>query len=401
MSYGTASLNPVIRGPVALPHGPPGTAIDAQRVLVELPTEVLGRVHTPADPVLDGATPDPSDDIDRVILVVNDSRALQDWATTGTWSYRVGGDWRYLSVSVHGPADTPEQYAHSFAHQFGLRDLYLHPEVEFPTATLPSGYDVMTRDSGAAHPLVWSKELAGWMPGRSVLYIPRAPRIGAAPIALSYQSTLSSDERGAIAIGLTAGVTNLADEFHFYMVEARSPHRRERRRSAGRRSHPLLRQRQHSAGSSAGVAQRPRFGHPQLGGRVHPEWPARVSPWHRYHGECRRARSGEPVLSGRRRVPAAARHLRSLARGGGSVVDEPRHLDRRPRGWRRRARVQLDAYAGYRTADPWRREPHLRSGSQLRSRVRVRHRGAVPALVAVPDGRRRGPVRSVQERTGS
>lgn len=137
---------------------------------------------------------------------------------------------RRLSVSVQGPADTTPEYAHGLSHQFGLVDLYAYEDVESPREHLADGWDNMAKPFEGAHPLVWSKELATWLTasGGRIFYIPRPPkgtppRTGEPPIHLHYQSILERDQYGAIAIGLTEGVTTFEEESHFYWVEARSP----------------------------------------------------------------------------------------------------------------------------------------------------------------------------------
>jgi hypothetical protein len=137
---------------------------------------------------------------------------------------------RYLSVSVQGPNNTTAQYAHGLSHQFGLKDLYIHENVDFPLEHVADRWDNMARPFEGAHPLTWSKELATWVTasGGKIFYIPRPPkgtppRIGQPAIHINYQSILESDQYGAVAIGLTEGVSTFEEESHFYWVEARSP----------------------------------------------------------------------------------------------------------------------------------------------------------------------------------
>ena len=76
------------------------------------------------------------------------------------------------------------------------------------------------------HPLVWSKERAGWLTahGDTIEYIPR-PAAGASygglnPIPL-FRNPSGAANRKAIAIGLSEGAATLAAENAFYYVEAR------------------------------------------------------------------------------------------------------------------------------------------------------------------------------------
>lgn len=140
------------------------------------------------------------------------------------------GEIRHLSVSVQGPDNTTPQYTHGLAHHFGLRDLYIHENVSFPLKQVADEWDNMAKPFEGAHPFAWSKELATWVTagGGKIFYIPRPlhdtpPLIGEPPIELHYQSILQTDQVGAIAIGLTEGVTTFEEETQFYWVEARSP----------------------------------------------------------------------------------------------------------------------------------------------------------------------------------
>ncbi len=229
VSYGQAHLQPLVRGPVALSQ--PRAAYDTkeQSVLVELTTEVLEKLLAAEPGVLDGATSDAVDDVDRVILVLNDAAFTADWATTGPWPYTLGGQKRHLSVSVQGPDNDRATWAHGYAHQLGLGDVFLHENVEYPGPPVADGWDAMARPFTGVHPLVFSKEKASWVTasGGKVLYIPRppyqAPLTGQPATPLHYQNLLQSGQYGALAVGLTWGVTTLAEETHFYVVEARTP----------------------------------------------------------------------------------------------------------------------------------------------------------------------------------
>ena len=230
VSYGLTTLRPLFRGPVTLDNNRDSYTSPSQNLLIEMTTEVLGKLLTLEPELLDGATPDPEDDIDRVIIVLNDTSFIDDWATTGHWPYVLSGATRRLSVSVQGPNNETPQFAHGISHQFGLKDLYIHENVEFPLEYVANGWDNMAKPFEGAHPLTWSKELATWVTasGGKIFYIPRPPkgtppRLGEPPIHVHYQSILESNQYGAIAIGLTEGVTTFEEETHFYWVESRSP----------------------------------------------------------------------------------------------------------------------------------------------------------------------------------
>lgn len=229
VSYNQATLLPVFKDPLALANPSSSYYTGDQTPLIELATDALDGLLAREPGALDGPTSDPSDDIDRVILVVNDPAFTRDWATTGNWPYTVGGTTRWLSVSIQGPSNSLAQYAHGYSHQFGLVDLFPHENVEFPIAEPANRWDNMAQPFEGAHPLVWSKQRAEWVTssGGQILFIPRphpsSPIAGQPAIPVSFQSTLVGGQYGAIAIGLTAGVTSFAEETHFYWVEARTP----------------------------------------------------------------------------------------------------------------------------------------------------------------------------------
>lgn len=232
VSYGKTRLKPLFLGPIALDQPRAYYADPTRSHLVELTTEVLKKVVAANPGVLDGPTADPGDDIDRIVIVLNDPAFAKDWASTGHWPYLVEGVTRHLSASIHGPNDTVAQFEHGMSHQFGLKDLYVHDNVSADPGLVDAAarWDNMAKPFEGAHPLVWSKQLASWVTsaGGRIYYIRRPPRgtpprTGAPPIALSYQSTLASGAYGAIAVGLTEGVTTFEEETHFYWIEARKP----------------------------------------------------------------------------------------------------------------------------------------------------------------------------------
>ncbi len=233
VSYGLVSLDPIYRGPLTLAQPSTYYYDPSRNLLIEMVTDVLTRLLTDEAELLNGPTTDPEDDIDRIVMFVNDPTYSEDWATTGTWPYDLpGGEGtKYLSVSVHGPATTTHRFSHGLSHQFGLKDLYQYENViEFPSDYLPSGWDNMAESFNGVHPLTWSKELASWVTasGGSIFYIQRPaagdpPHEFGDPIHLRFQSILNRGEIGAIAIGLTEGITNFEEEKYFTWVEARNP----------------------------------------------------------------------------------------------------------------------------------------------------------------------------------
>lgn len=231
VSYGLTTLNPLFRGPITLDSDRSFYDSPDQNLLVEMTTEVLNKLVAAEPNILTGSTPEPADDIDRIVIVLNDPGFTRDWATTGIWPYELGGETRYLSVSIQGPNNTTPQYEHGLSHQFGLKDLYIHENVEFPADFVAAdGWDNMAEPFEGAHPLVWSKQLATWVTssGGKIFYIPRPPRgtpprVGESAIQVNYQSVLESGQYGAIAVGLSEGVTTFEEERHFYWIEARSP----------------------------------------------------------------------------------------------------------------------------------------------------------------------------------
>jgi DNA-binding beta-propeller fold protein YncE len=215
VSYGKTRLRPLFVGPITLDQPKSYYDDPTSSHLIELTTEVLNKVLAANPGVLDGPTPDPSDDIGRIVVVLNDPALAKDWASTGSWPYLVGGTTRYLSTSIHGASDTAAQFAHGISHQLGLKDLYVHDNVNADPGLIDavSRWDNMARPFEGAHPVVWSKQLATWVTSANgrILYIRRPPRgtpprVGEPAIPMNYQSTLASGGYAAIAIGFRAKV---------------------------------------------------------------------------------------------------------------------------------------------------------------------------------------------------
>ncbi|MFN8463942.1 MAG: S8 family serine peptidase [Caldilineaceae bacterium] len=227
VSYGRTTVTPVFRGPINLDHPKDYYYHPERNLLIELTEEVIAKLVTAEATVFDRGTADPTDDIDRIIIVTNDVDFTGDWATTGPWPYSLpGGLSRPLSVSIQSYVNPAARFNHGLAHHFGLVDLYAHPGVVFPRQYVDE-WDNMAGLYNNVHPLVWSKERAGWLSahGDIIEYIPR-PAAGGSyggpnPIPIFFQES-SSANRKAIAIGLSEGAATMALEDVFYFVEARS-----------------------------------------------------------------------------------------------------------------------------------------------------------------------------------
>ncbi|MCP4380877.1 MAG: S8 family serine peptidase [Hyphomicrobiales bacterium] len=227
VSYGQASVDPLYRGSIQLDHPKSYYYHPERSLLVELVEEVVAKLIAAEPTVFEGPTGDPADDIDRMIIVTNDVNFTEDWATTGPWPYNMpAGFTRPISVSVQSYANSASRFTHGLLHQFGLVDLYAHPGVVFPRPYVDE-WDNMAGLFQNVHPLVWSKQRAGWVTahGSTIDYIPR-PAAGTSysglnPIPLFLQESTATN-RKAIAIGLTEGAAAIDQENAFYFIEARS-----------------------------------------------------------------------------------------------------------------------------------------------------------------------------------
>lgn len=227
VSYGQATIDPTYRGPIQLDHPKSYYYHPSRSLLVELVEEVVAKLVAAEPDVFNGPTGDPGDDIDRMVIVTNDVDFTGDWATTGPWPYNLpGGLTRPISVSVQSYANGAARFTHGLLHQLGLVDLYAHPGVVFPRPYVDE-WDNMSNLYQNVHPLVWSKERAGWVTGHgsSIEYIPRPAAgtsyTGTNPIRLYLQESTATN-RKAIALGLTEGAASMAQENAFYFIEARS-----------------------------------------------------------------------------------------------------------------------------------------------------------------------------------
>lgn len=219
VSYGQAGLVPEFRGPVNLDHNKDHYYHPDRNLLIELTEEVVAK--------LVAIEPNLFNDFERMIVVTNDINFTGDWATTGPWPYDLpAGFTRPISVSIQSYANPAARFNHGMLHQFGLVDLYAHEGVSFPRPYVDE-WDNMAGLYNNVHPLVWSKERAGWLNahGDTVTYIAR-PTAGASygglnPIPIFSNSSTAAN-RKAIAIGLSEGAATLAAENVFYFAESRS-----------------------------------------------------------------------------------------------------------------------------------------------------------------------------------
>ncbi|HEX9277466.1 MAG TPA: S8 family serine peptidase [Casimicrobiaceae bacterium] len=219
VSYGQATVVPAYRGVIDLDHNKDYYYHPDRNLLIELTEEVVAKLVAAEANVLDT--------VERLIVVTNDVNFTGDWATTGPWPYDMpGGFTRPISVSIQSYANSSARFTHGLLHQFGAVDLYAHEGVVFPRPYVDE-WDNMAGLFNNVHPLVWSKERAGWLTahGDTIEYIPRpAPGVsyaGLNPIPIAFNPSTVVN-RKAVAIGLSQGAATLATENAFYFVEARS-----------------------------------------------------------------------------------------------------------------------------------------------------------------------------------
>jgi hypothetical protein len=218
VSYGQATVVPLYRGVIALAQNRDYYFHPTRNPLIELTEEVTAALAV--------AEPNLFDTIERMIIVTNDASLSGDWATTGPWPYTLpAGFTRPISVSIQGYQNPLARFTHGMLHQFGLVDLYAHEGVVFPRPYVDD-WDNMGGTYDNVHPLIWSKERAGWPAahGDTVTFIPR-PAPGASyggpnPLRLFHNHNQTAN-RKAIAIGLTQGAATVAAENAFYYIEAR------------------------------------------------------------------------------------------------------------------------------------------------------------------------------------
>ena len=218
VSYGQATVVPLYRGVIDLTQNRDYYFHPTRNPLIELTEEVTA--------ALVASEPNLFDTIERMIIVTNDASLSGDWATTGPWPYTLpAGFTRPISVSIQGYQNPLARFMHGMLHQFGLVDLYAHEGVVFPRPYVDD-WDNMGGTYDNVHPLIWSKERAGWPAahGDTVTFIARpasgASYGGANPLRL-FRNPNQTANRKAIAIGLTEGAATVAAENAFYYIEAR------------------------------------------------------------------------------------------------------------------------------------------------------------------------------------
>jgi hypothetical protein len=224
ISYGQTTIDPLHRQ-VTLDNPTTFYYHPTRNLLIELTTEAVQELVTAEPTIFTRGTADPADDIDRMIIVTNDTSFTGDWATTGAWPYELpGGFTRPISVSIQAETNDDARFAHGIAHQFGLVDLYAHPGVTFARPAYADEWDNMANPFRGQQPLVWSKERARWLTehGDTIEFMPRPnPGVVAEQTFLVNAQESTAVNRKAIAIGLTAGRATLAAEDQFYMIEVR------------------------------------------------------------------------------------------------------------------------------------------------------------------------------------
>ncbi|MGB8433375.1 MAG: S8 family serine peptidase [Burkholderiales bacterium] len=218
VSYGQATVVPAYRGVIDLDQQKDYYYDPSRNLLIEMTEEVVAK--------LVAAEPNVLDAVERLIIVTNDVNFTGDWATTGPWPYELpGGFTRPISVSVQSHANPAARFTHGMLHQFGCVDLYAHEGVTFPRPYVDE-WDNMAGFFNNVHPLVWSKERAGWLTahGDTIQYIPRpapgASYAGLNPIPIFFNTSTAAN-RKAIAIGLSQNAATIGAENQFYFVEAR------------------------------------------------------------------------------------------------------------------------------------------------------------------------------------
>ncbi|MDQ3281094.1 MAG: S8 family serine peptidase [Acidobacteriota bacterium] len=221
ISYGQATILPEYRQ-VALSQPTSFYYHPSRNLLIEMGTEVVQTLLAAEPNLFTRGTADPGDDFRRMVIVTNDTNFTADWATTGAWPYDLpGGVTQPISVSIQSDANDDARFAHGIAHQFGLVDLYAHPNVTFPRAYADE-WDNMAQPFRGQQPLVWEKERASWLTlhGDTIAYVARPTAATDQTFTVSAQESAATN-RKAIAVGLTPGRTTLADEDQFYMIEVR------------------------------------------------------------------------------------------------------------------------------------------------------------------------------------
>lgn len=226
VSYGQTTIDPVYESVTLTTPLGSYLSLDSNP-LIEMTQDVVAQLIAANPNIFDQGTADPNDDIDRIMILLNDQGFTGDWATTGPWPYELPtGLTRRISVSVSSVFNDPgRRLNHAVCHQLGMVDLYNHPGTVFAQPHVDN-WDIMA-NLNIVQPMAWSKERAQWLSSHdpnSIRWIPR-PGSGTSfnqTIPLNWLSDTNTSNPRAIAIGLTPGVADLADENVFYIIEART-----------------------------------------------------------------------------------------------------------------------------------------------------------------------------------
>ena len=223
MSYGQASVVPAYRGMIDLDHNKDYYYHPDRNLLIELTEEVVAK--------LVAAEPNVLDTVERMIIVTNDVNFTGDWATTGPWPYDLpGGFTRPISVSIQSYANAAG--ALHARHAAPVRRWSISTRTKGVTFPRPyvDEWDNMAGLYNNVHPLVWSKERAGWLTahGDTIEYIPRpapgASYSGLNPIPIFFNTSTAAN-RKAIAIGLSQGAPTLANGERVLLRRSAQQHR--------------------------------------------------------------------------------------------------------------------------------------------------------------------------------
>ncbi|RZV36115.1 MAG: hypothetical protein EX272_09235 [Chromatiales bacterium] len=227
VAYGGLTINETFHTDViSLSQAPSAYKPPNGHPLVEIFEEILPAISAE----LDGGNADPTDDIDRLLIVTNDPSFSDDidgsWATIGSSTVSLIAGWtKPISISVHDASESQPKFNHGIANQLGMVDLYAYPGVDFGGIARGSNWTNMAKPFAGQNVLVWNKTLAQWIAkaGPNITYIARPPV--AAPvnqtIGLSFQAD-DDNRTKAILIGFTPGVANAANERSYFLIEARN-----------------------------------------------------------------------------------------------------------------------------------------------------------------------------------
>lgn len=227
VSYDQTSINPIYfptDGSIELDLSYNQYYLPNQNPLIEMTEEVVQKIIALDPSVFNRGNADPSDDIDRLVLVINSATFTQEWATTGPWPYDLptGLD-RPISVSVNAIQNEAQLFSHNLCNQLGIWDLHAHQGVVFDAPHV-DGWDLMAKPLGEVGLTAWSKERVDWLTdhGDGIIFIPR-PGVGVTTNrteSINFITEPAANNK-VIAIGRSPGVASLANELVYFMIEAR------------------------------------------------------------------------------------------------------------------------------------------------------------------------------------